>query len=400
LTTYKDLIDHTLDWAGANPGGDAQRDARRAVQNAYRDLASRHRWSMYYTRGRLAVSAPYSTGTVSYFDSSGPVPRQVVLTGGTWPSWAVQGNIVMNNTIYQIATMVDAQNLILSINSNPGPAGDANNLLPDSLTGVPTAIKNTTNWVLTRDTYPLPVDCQAIDRMILVNFLFSLTYDHPSVWLERQRIYHSPAIPRTYTIRGDPQYQGALAVSFFPPPDDNLNFDFLYQRRPRRLVKEAISAGTASVTLGGLTVTGVGTNWISSMIGSVLRLGGDSINLPTGITGDFPAQLERIIVAVASPTSLTIDLASDQTLTGVTHLISDPADIEEAAMLTALFRACESQFAQSRSMDGRDKAMAAYKMALIEAMEVDARNMAASASGGDKVYPYRLAQMPRGPDIS
>jgi hypothetical protein len=416
LTTYQDMIDHTIDFLGADPGGDAARDANRAVQNAYRDLAAVNRWSYYYTRGRLSVSCPFNSPSGVYsagsfdpdpvFDAplappppippgpptpiiltytiwGGTVPRMVVISGGTWPWWVAQGMLVINNTIYEIATKVDDVTLILSIHSHPQHD-----------------VAATTNWQLYRDTYPLPVDCQAIDRMILVNYLFTMSYDNPGIWLERQRIYHSPAIPRSYTIRGDPKYQGAMAVSFFPAPDSELDFDYIYQRRPRRLTYAQITEGTVSAVQGNTTITGVGTNFWDKLVGSVIRLSWSNQQIPTGIAGPYPARLEGVIVAVAGPTSLTIDRCSDQTLTGVSYIISDPVDIEETAMLTPLQRGCEYQICISRIMASKAAALADYKQALIIGMEIDSRTFAVEAANRSTMYPYRLAQMPRGPDVS
>ncbi len=379
LTTYKDLLDHTVDFLGANPGGDASRDARRAIQAAYRDLANRRHWVYYYTRGRLNTVAPYSTGTVAYTDAT----RTVTLSGGTWPSWAGDGVIVLNNLACQIALRSSGSDIILSRASALGA---------DVAAGA--------TYTLYQDTYNLPVDCIAIDRLILVNNAFVMSYEHPADWLERQRIIHSPATPRYYTIRGSPNYAGSLALSLFPAPDDTRQFDFIYQRRPRPLLKDEISVGTATATNGSDTITGVGTSWGAGLIGSSIRLSADSLVLPSGLAGANPAELERVIVDVVSATSLTMDQVSGEDLTGVKYLISDPADIEESAMLTALQRGCELQVSISRNMKTKDKAEQAYNRALIEAMEADSRSFAPEAEGRTRTWPTRLAHMPRGADIS
>lgn len=383
LTTYDDLIQHALDYLGANPGGDASRDARRGVQVGFREFAAERRWYYYYTRGRITTNSPTQAGTVQYQQTSGGVPRQLTLTGATWPSWAAQGVIVLNNVVYEPATLVSSTVLTLREASNPGqdfPPG--------------------TVYTLYQDTYPLPVDCLAIDKAILLNNAFALWFEHPGTWLERQRIYYTPAVPRTYTITGSPDFMGSLVLRFFPPPDNQYNFDFIYHRRPRALKLQALSTGTVSVTNGSASVALAGSSWPSSLVGSVLRISPDTLNLPTSIYGGNPPLYERVILSVDSSTALTADAVFDQSLSGLKYTISDPVDIEDGAMLAGLFRGIEKQLAISRNMKTADRAAVIYREALIKACEADSRNFSMDREGPSNPYPYRLAQMPRGPDVS
>ena len=379
LNTYKDLIDHLVDFLGAQPTGEARRDARRAAANGLRQLATAGNWFYYYQRGRLLTNGQYTTGTVAYTQSN----YSVTLTGGSFPSWALYGCIQIQNIVYQVAGNPDPQTLVLAACSNPGA---------DLAAGQ--------SFTLYRDTYPLPADCQAIDRMILEGYAFSLWYEHPDIWLERQRIYRGPAVPRVYTVRGEPHYFGVMAVSFFPPPDAAYPFDFIYKRLPRPMVLEGYSTGSASATAGSTTITGSGTSWSSSMVGSVIRLSADSVNPPTDLVGPNPAIYEGVVLAVASASSLTADTPSPSTLGSVQYVISDPVDIEVGAMLNALLRCCEYQLALTRSRADVAQLAAQYREALILAREADSRNMALEAAGTIPRYPYRLAQMPRGPDVS
>lgn len=387
LTTYKDIVDHVVDFLGGNPSGNALRDARRATLNGYRDLTTRHRWTYFYQRGRLNSAAPYQSGTIQYVNAT----RTVTLTttdGTSFPSWASNGVIAMTsqgaslpgNVLYEVASNPTPTTLILTQQSNPGidiPAG--------------------TIYVLYQDTYSLPVDCVAIDRMIMVNNAYSLYYEHPSVWLERQRIYHSPAVPRYYTIRGNPNYFGSLALSFFPAPDQIYPYDFIYQRRARPLIIEEYSTGTVRTTTSSATLTGTGTAWTPNMVGSVLRISPDNQNVSTSLAGSNPPLYERVIVAVGGTTLITLDAVLDQTLGPLKYTISDPVDLEEGAMLTAMHRSAEFQVSMSRNKKDRELANQNYRQALIEAMEVDSRNFSQEAEGAARMFPYRLAQMPFNP---
>ena len=379
LTTWKDVLDHLLDWLGANPSAEALRDCRRASLAAQREVTTSNNWVYYYTRGRMVTVAPQNVGTAQYTNST----RTVTLTGATWPSWALYGCVVLNNITYQVASVTDSTDLVLSVNSNPGadiPAG--------------------ATYAIYRDTYPLPVDCRSIDCFKLVNLIWMLDYEHPSMWLQRQQIYRGQATPRLYTMRGDPHYQGTMAASFFPAPDNIYTLDYIYQRRPRQLIFDNVSAGTVSVTSLSTSVTGVGTNWDSRLVGSIFRTSQDGINLPTNYAGTNPARYERVVAAVNSTTSLTLDASVDTSYSGVKYLISDPLDIEDGAMLTAVLRCAEWQLAQSRSKKDRELAMQEWNRALILAREADSRNFAESAAGTRRNYPFRLAYFPSGPDVS
>lgn len=383
MTTWKDLIDHLIDWTGSNPGGDATRDARRASLSALRELGSMARWSYYYQRGRMNSVAPYSTGTAAYDHTGGAFERMLTLTSGTWPAWASFGSLVIANVIYEVADRKSDTVVTLTSASNPGD---------DLASG--------TGYAIYRDTFPLPTDCLAIDMMVLVNYAWVMGSEHPTSWLQRQQIYRGQALPRVYCIRGDPNYIGTMAVSFFPAPDAAYNFDYIYQRRPRPLLIDEYAAGSVTTSSGSATLTGVGTSWTSRMVGSVARVSSSQSLSPTGLSGSNPYRFERIITAVGSPTSITLDDSVDEAYTRVKYSISDPVDIEEGAMLTALLRGCEYQMAVARHMKDRQEEETAWLRSLIQAREADSRNFSEDHAGARHPFPYRLANFPAGPDVS
>ncbi len=387
LTTFNDLVGHIVDYLGAAASsGDITRDARRAVLNAYRELASASIWSYFYQRGRLNTFMPYQTGTITYTQAT----QTVTLSSGAFPAWAANGMISFNAgsypglVAYQVVGNPTNTTLVLADASNPG----ADVAAPVAFT-------------LYLDTFPLPADALAINRMIMVNQAVSMWYESPGIWLERQRIYYSPAMPRSYTLTGHPNYIGSMAIRFFPPPDNNYVFDFIYQRRPRAMVNGGYFAGTVAAMQGNNQLTGTNTNWSNRMVGQCVRVGSDSKNTPSGPAGNFPAYMERVITAVNSGTLLTMDAVASDTISNVTHMISDIVDIEEGAMLTALLRCCEKQISLTRSKASRSlkDAENAYKDALILAREADSRSFAIETVGSSHMYPYRLANMPAGPDI-
>lgn len=380
LFTYKDLIDHLVDYIGSNASKEAVRDARRAAQDGCRELASAHSWSYYMQRGRIVTSDDYTTGTLAYDHTGGAYERMVTLTTGTWPSWAALGQLVIDNVVYQVAERKSDSIITLTYAHNPGEdvaAGET--------------------YTLYRDSYPMPSDFQAAgDFLNAANSLW-LHYVEPNEWMKRQRVYHGVASPCMYTFTSDENYMGSMAVRFFPPPDDDYPMDFLYKRRPRQLYYDEYSTGTATNTAASTTVTGTGTSWTDRMIGSVLRLSASTTVAPTGLAGGNPYDVERVITAVASTTSLTVDASITDAHSAVKYAISDPVDVEDGSMLTALLRCCEKQSVIIRHMKNANVAGPAYRDALIQARESDSRYMGRRVAGG-MPNGYRLADMPAGSD--
>lgn len=375
--TWKDVIDHLIDYLGGNPSAEATRDAKRASLAMLREFPGRHNWSYYFCRHRISLVAPYSTGTIEYDHTGGAFERLVILSGGTWPTWAEQGTLLINNVPYEVASRKSATQLVLSTTSNPGVDVAAD-----------------TSYLLYRDTYPLPYWFRSIAEIVVVDRSTVLQAETPAVWLSRQRTFRGTGTPVAYCVRGDPNYVGVLAISFFPPPDQALSVDLIASRRPRDLKIEEINQGTCSSVTGSATLVGSGTNWTSSLVGSVVRLSGTSSEPPTGYAGNNPPALERMIIEYIDDNTLLMDDISDVTLTDTKYNISDPIDVETGTMLEAFLRGCEFHIATFRRQEQRADAHAFYSQALVVAKEADMRNQEYDRLGGRVAWPTRLADMP------
>lgn len=382
LTTYQDLIDHGVSYLGDNATRDALRDVKRAALDAYRDVPNAHDWLYYYQRDHIATAEPYSTGTIGYDHSGGTYERQVTLTGGTWPEWARLGQLVISNIVYQVAERKSSSVLTLTYRSNPGADVDAG-----------------TSYTLYRDSYPLPADFAAAERLVNATNSLALSYEHPRSWMARQAVYQGPGMPVVYTLTADENYFGAMAARLWPPPDAAYALNYLYKRRPRPLKVADEKEGTVSVTSGSASVSGSGTAFGQQHVGCVLRLSGDAADLPTGPAGANPYAAERVVVSVESATALTADEALGDTLSGVKYVLSDPVDVEEGAMLTVLLRGLEKHLTVARIMKNAPLALTAYREALIQAKEADRRSLAPRAYGAGPGWP-RLGDFPRGDDVS
>lgn len=381
MHTYHDAVQNVLDYYNADPSAEAERYARNAVLAAYREVPNTKRWSYYLTRGRLNTVASYTTGTVVFDLTGGANERQLTLTTGTWPSWAALGTVRISNVEYDVASRISDSIVTLSELSTP-PADIASS-----------------SYTLYRDTYPMPTDFVAAGELVALGH-GPLKYHHPDDWVKAQRSAAGPGQPYFYTFKSDPNYFGAIAVSFFPGPDAAYEIDYIYQRHPRTITTLDYNTGTATTSAASATVTGSGTAWASSMVGTVIRFSEDALNTPTGPGGLSPSIVERVVSAVGSATSLTLDAVAGATLSGVRYRMSDPIDIEAGAMLSFFQRECERQGRLARRMESTKDEMFAYTEARALALEGDARDFSRRAVGDPYAYRQRLADMPRGPDIS
>lgn len=366
LITYRDMQDHLIEYLGGDTDLSARTSIRRAIQEAYRCLANKHNWSYLYAKGRVNVSAAYSTGTVAYDHTGGASERMLTLTDGTWPTWAAFGAVIINDVVYEVATRESNSVITLSRTSNPGEdiaAGET--------------------YTIYRDTYPMPTDFRKSDLMHLVSDGGEIDYVSAADWLNTiGGMTRNPSTPTRYCFRGDPNYMGQMAISLDPPPDEALSIDFIYQRAPRALTLVEAKDGTASVTEDDATVTGSGTAFTSSMVGSVIRFYSTGVSDPTGVVGQYPAVMERVVMSVTSATSLEMDEAADQSLADVKYVISDPVDIDQQVMATFFFREAEMQLRIAKRLKDAGNESGAYQMAMLEALEADSRYLGSQAIGG------------------
>jgi hypothetical protein len=383
LTTYSDLISHVLDYLGAATDPNTERRARRAVQTAYREMGTSRRWSYHMQRGRIVTVASQTEGTIAYDHTGGANERMVTLTDSTWPSWAAYGTILIDDIAYDVATR--ESDTVITLNASANPGADV-------------AAEET--YTLYRDTYVLPGDFISGEEFVVQGQSGCVSFCHPAEWLALQRLNHNTGIPAAYCLTGDPNYFGALSARIFPAPDDVYEIDFIYQRRPRSLTLDEYETGTVTATSASTTLTGSGTTWTSSMVGSVIRFSEDAVTNPTGPEGASPALLERVVSAYTSATSLTLDSAPGVDLAGVKYSISDPADIESQAQLTFLLRECERQARIMARMKPTVDEERQYAEARTRAWEVDSRDFSRRAAGGYMSYRPRLADMRAGPDVS
>lgn len=349
--TYHDVVQSVLDMSGGSADDRALKIAKRAVQEAYRSLAFSRKWSYYYRHYRLITDAPYSTGTVEFDYTGGTYELMLTLSGGTWPTNAAYGKVLIDDILYDVDERKSAT--VLTLKSPLAPTAD---------------IASGTSYTWFRDSYLLPADCSALDRLIELNELIRPTPVVPGEWLRQYSGLRTPSTPNIYVVTGDGDNNGRLSVKFGPAPDQAYNFDFVYQRRPRPLKVYFETAGT--VTNVGTALTGSGTAFTQDMVGSVIRFY-DGSNLPTGLDGLYPYKDQAIVKTVTSATAAVLDAAPSADYSAVKYTVSDWIDVEDGAMLNALLRMSEAEYAFSFPRDDAPQRRQLADRALLIAKEND-----------------------------
>lgn len=363
--TLWDAVDHVLDQViGGDGSPRSKRMALEAVREAYSEVPAKRNWRYYYRSFTLATVGNTTTGTIAYDFTGGANERQLTLTGSTWPSDLTGYAVSINSVRYGIDTRVSST--VITLKATDCPTAD---------------ISSGTAYNLVKDTYLLPASCRAI---------FSL-YDtqapgrliscvDPGDIIRERRLVRGAALPTMYSAFRGESYAGSMAIHFAPSPSAARTYQCygLFWPNPIRVLDYS-GEGTVAVTADSATVTGTGTNFSSKHVGCVIRISDSgSVKIPTDLQGEIdknrtePFAIQRVIKSVESTTSLTLEIPSDQTLTGSGFRISSLIDVEPGAMRNAFLRCCEARFA-TQDRKRADEREARYQRALIDAMYADQR---------------------------
>lgn len=331
LWTYKDVVDHLLDFAGRTTGAEDVRDARRAAQEGLRQLCNLHKWIYYVVEGLVNTTASYATGTVAYDHTGGTYENQLTLTTGTWPSDAAFGHVLIDDVVYIIRERISDTVVLLDYELNPGADVDAG-----------------TTYTWYRTTYPSPdLFIGLMSNMIEHGNTRLVQFVHPREWQGDNMWVKSPSQPFAFTVMGAENYMNRVEFAFSPPPNSARSYAYIYRRHARPMVTEEYSTGTVSVTGGSNAVTGSGTAFADIHVGSIIRLS-DTATAPTGRYGANPYQEERVVMRRTSDTAITVDANFPTTRSAVAYTISDPLDLDLQVMLNVYLRGAEMLMAHGR----------------------------------------------------
>ena len=358
IITYEDLLGYIT---ALTDGGARTKDLRmhkEIIQGAYRDIAMCHEWRYYLKEGRIDLAASYSTGTVTYVESTR------VLTiggGGSWPSWAKYGRVRIDDVVYPIESV------------------SGNDATLDSVLNPTANISSATSFELFRSVYPLPEDLWRLYDVAVEKSYWLPHYISPSEWLQRERFHQASGQTWAWTIMKDPDDDGRFALRVDPSPSTAEPLGFIYRRKPRALRWAGTESTARQTTITGVadaTSVTASATLPQNMVGSIIRLT-DSGSIPTGLAGTNPyTEQHRItgITGTGASTAASIAGTVSQAYTaGSSALISDPIDMN-VTMIEALKAQIEYRFARfANDQRGTETARDAADFELRRALEAEAR---------------------------
>lgn len=317
MQTYFDLVENLITTSGGGAQDAEQRDIRTAVQRSYQELGWIRDWQFHTQTGRVVI-VPSWQGTVTYDASTRTVTRE---SGDPFPADAAYYFIRINNVIARVVQRNSSSELVL-----------------DSAVNYPEDFDPAVAALMYRTLYPLPTDFRNLDRPIDEHSWSAFSYVSQDEAMKIERVIDAAGPQAYWTVVRDDLTDG-WAIRIIGYPERLETIDFSYRRSPRALRfsgHEAVArAGT--ITASGTAVTGTGTEFSSSMVGSVLRVGTASSH-PDPISGLNPYLYEAKITAVGSATSLTVDRSV--TASASKYIITDPVDFPPG-MINCLYSAGE-----------------------------------------------------------
>lgn len=332
--TFADAIEHLNQFAAGNLGtGQAELRFRQSVDSAYRQLTEERNWHYLYRWDPIFLDAPYTTGTLSYNATT----REVTLSGGTWPTWAVYGGL----------RGLDGDKMMLV------ESRTSNSVIVLDEDFAPTSNTTADSYALYHTEYILDDDFQALVRTWDRDGVWRQAYVPHADWAMLTSLVEQSGQPIVWSISEARRTLHRWSIYFYPPPDTSRRFDMIVKRRARALQW----TGTESVaTQGRVAVSGTAVSQVSStyatafrddMVGSIIRFTVDNdANYPDGRFGRNPYRYEGRIKSVTSASALVLESSLGATLTSALYRISDPIDINPS-MQEAFLRGIELQWCQS-----------------------------------------------------
>lgn len=357
MLTYFDLVEHLITASFGGPQDAEQKDIRSSVQRAVHEVAYIRDWRWYNTHGRIVFDDSWG-GSVTYDKSTRTFTRQ---SGDPFPSYAARGRLRLKEVVSEISQRVSDDSLVA-----------------DSILSHPDSVTTPSPAIIYRSFYPLPADFRSLDSPIDQNFWTHFVFVEPDLAMKMELSQDRQGPPHAWTVRHDPDGNGwAIQVIGYPVEVETL--DFTYRRVPRvlRLSGHEESARQGTVTISGTSVSGSGTAFNASMVGSVIRVG-DATTVPAGLGSMNPYLHEAKIVSVSSATSCQIDSAF--TGSNLKYLVTDPVD-SSPGMQNCIYSAAEYWLARTRK-EKADDAFAMYQRDLRLALEAD---QLAPMSGSERV---------------
>ena len=357
MLTFRDCIEHLIDVCNLD-GKDVDgvsRKLRRSVREACNKLPAMYDWEFLRLTGMFTTSIPYTTGTVAYVLAT----RLLTLTGGTWPSDAQFGDIVIDNRRYLVQRRESDTVLLLDEYESPKE---------DFAAG--------TSYTWARSRYLLPYFVGDIRELVdtAVENKIKRIFIEESFWISE---WFVTGMPSSWSLIPSRHRPGRWEVWLSSSPNDVRQYRYMYNNRWATNEVEEINTGTVAVAGDVATFSsGVLT---SACVGAVLRVSSTTTQ-PTSVYGKYdtvtkatvlnPPASEHIITTVNSTTEALLNEAVVSDVSGKAFTISSQVALNTEGMLEFFYRLCEHQYsiisrAESKEVARvRELMLDAYKIAM------------------------------------
>ena len=346
--TYFDLVESLIvsSYGGAQDA--EQRDIRTAIHRAYDELTTIRDWAYYHVHGRVITRAPVTATLGGLTDLS----TGLLETGGLPASDYT--HVRIGDRIGEV-TCADAPT-------------NTQWQLSATVTFPPGTVSQGDTATFYKSIYALPDDFRNLDEPSDELNWWSGLYVTPDQAMKIERVSNSTGAPYHWTVIKDPNSTGwGLKLIGYPTEVETIDFTYRRSARPIRYSGHEPALRQGTIARSGRNVTGNGTAFPASVVGSILRVG-DTTDIPGPIESMTPWVSESKITSRNSATAT--QTADSGTIAATTkYLITDPIDIAPH-MHQAMDSACDYWLARIRGVKAED-AFGLYQRDLRLAMEQD-----------------------------
>jgi hypothetical protein len=330
LVTAMDLQERLILMLGGKADDDSVTDIRTAIRQALRTVSAEHTWPYYQNYLTLNTNATYTTGTITYTAST----RVCTIAGGTWPTWAEQGVVIIDTLHARVETRTSGTSV--TINADDAPV--------DDYTGTFTIYQY--QFTLNTDYNIRSVGKIQVDQSNWLEYVNPTCFETDV----RRQYLTTGGRPRWFTISRDTQHRGQNVISLWPYPTTALRCRMGYVRHPYDVKTWGYQTGTVN-TLTTTAVSGIDTVFNQNHVGCVLRTYSDRVNVPSSTDGRFPWVDQAIVKTVTDATNLVTDAALTTVANDVAYVISDLLDVDNTALYEVVVYAARLELAKLRRVD-------------------------------------------------
>lgn len=335
--TAQDIQERLIRMVGGRASPETVIDIRQAIRQALRTVSASHNWPYYHDYLHLTTNATYTTGMITYTASN----RTAILAGGTYPTWANQGVLIVDGKHARIVTRNSGTSVVLDSDDAPS----------SNYTG---------SYTLYQYQFTLPTN----DNIYRVG---KLQVDQ-SNWIEyippaffeteaRYRYMTTGGRPRWFTISRDRLNTGQKVLSLWPYPTTELRIRMGYIRHPRDILVWDYQNGQVETDSGSTSVIGTNTAFSSIHEGAVIRTYSDRTNIPTGYDGAYPPVDEAVIDEVLDATHLDTKASLTTTQEDVSFTISDLVDVDNTILYDVVSQCARLEFCKLQRINPKLQAM-------------------------------------------